>query len=275
MISATTISPLNRRIIDEGGGGIDPSAQAFITAAGITGETQQTALNQLVLDLKGAGSTTNNSDVWSDIHAVYPMCPINGSTATLTACSYNLKDTSAHQITWFNSPTVSINGVAGNGSNAYGDTNYNPSINAVLNDTHFTMVKSSGYAVIQKEIGVRSGGNLFSVITSGTSYLSSFYNTSTGRLTTTYNNTGKLIITSSRTSSISHSVYQNGISIGSNSTSGGALPNANFYLFAENGFLSRYDNANYEFVSIGLGLTENQAKDLDDAIQTFNTALGR
>jgi len=69
-----------------GGGGIDPDAQAYITAAGITDPTEQAAVNQLVLDLKGSGSTTNNTDVWSDSYTIYPLSP-----TSLTAAEYNLK----------------------------------------------------------------------------------------------------------------------------------------------------------------------------------------
>ena len=76
-----------------GGGGFDPDAQAFITAAGITGETQQAALNTLTTSLKSNG-------VFDKLDFLYPMCPIDGSTTSLTAFSYNLIDTSTFQITW-------------------------------------------------------------------------------------------------------------------------------------------------------------------------------
>jgi hypothetical protein len=36
-----------------GGPSVDPDAQAFITAASITNPTQQSAVNTLVVDLKG------------------------------------------------------------------------------------------------------------------------------------------------------------------------------------------------------------------------------
>jgi len=75
MISATTISPLNRRIVDEGG--FDAAASAVIdqmTANGSTpSEARQAIINQLVLDLKGIGNT-GADDAWSrldilNIHA--------------------------------------------------------------------------------------------------------------------------------------------------------------------------------------------------------------
>ena len=58
---------------------VDPDAQAFITAASITDPTQQIAINQLVVDLKGY-------NIWSKMKAIYPYV---GGTSTST--SYNLK----------------------------------------------------------------------------------------------------------------------------------------------------------------------------------------
>ena len=60
--------------------GVDADAQAFITAAGITDSTQQSAIDTLVKQLKGYG-------IWSKMKAVYPFV---GGTATTH--KYNLKD---------------------------------------------------------------------------------------------------------------------------------------------------------------------------------------
>jgi len=261
-----------------GGGGFDPDAQAFITAAGITGETQQAAINQLVLDLKGTGSTTNNSDLWtSKIHAFYPTCPIDDSTATLIACSFNLRDVSRHQITWNNSPTVSVSGVTGNGFNQYGDTGYNILTNGTLNNSHFSSYKDISWDNTSNFWGTRVGGLVFETTFDPPSKaFSTMYNTSTGRLIASISNgTGvKYRITISRTSSSSNVIYENGASVGSNATSGGTLPNATAWLLGSNG-LGGYDDSTVQCASLGLGLTANEAKDLDDAIQTFNTTLGR
>ena len=44
----------------------DPDAQAFFTASGLTGATNLTAINQLVIDLKGYG-------IWTKMKAIYPQ----------------------------------------------------------------------------------------------------------------------------------------------------------------------------------------------------------
>ena len=53
-----------------GGGGVDPDAAAFITAAGITGATETAAVSTLVTSLKGYG-------IWSKMKAVYPFVTDN------------------------------------------------------------------------------------------------------------------------------------------------------------------------------------------------------
>jgi len=261
----------------------DIDAQAFIDAAGITGETQQSALNQLVLDLKGSGSTTNNTDVWSNIQAVYPFCPTDGSTATRDAYKWNLKDPrdldAAFRISWMNDPTAAVSGISGNGSNQYGNTHFNPSISGTLNNSSIGIYKDNNWNTLSNFYGVRDGGGqifggLYSTATN--QHWSDLYNTASGRLQGNISNlsTDKYRIITSRTSSSSHVIYENGSNLISSSTSGGSLPNLDFYIMQQNNF-GGFDNSTYQFFTIGLGLTANQAKDLDDAITTYNTALGR
>ncbi len=96
---------------------VDPDAQAFITAASITDPTQQSAINQLVLDLKGYS-------IWTKMKAIYPYV---GGTSSST--SYNLKNPAQFQITWNGGVTWSNNGVLFGGVNGYGNTGYNISVN--------------------------------------------------------------------------------------------------------------------------------------------------
>ena len=63
----------------------DADATAYFAAAGITDTTEKDAANQLVLDLKGTGSTPNSTDLWTDAAAFYPISP-----TSLAAAAYNL-----------------------------------------------------------------------------------------------------------------------------------------------------------------------------------------
>lgn len=92
----------------------DPDALAYISAAGITSPTQQTAIDNLVTSLKASG-------MWANLYAFYPLM---GSS--LTAMSYNLKNTAQYQITWANTPSIVSGGLSFNGTTQYGDTGFSP-----------------------------------------------------------------------------------------------------------------------------------------------------
>jgi len=281
MISATTISPLNRRIVDDGGG-FDPIASAFITAAGITGATQQAALNQLVLDLKGSGSTTNNTDVWSKIYAAYPYCPIDNSTASLTAYKFNLKDPrdldAAFRITWVNSPTVAVSGINGNATNQYGNTNFNPNSQSVSqNSASLTSSLTTDNNFTDAEIGATSvstdlwlaprwgGEGVLSAANANVNLSDSSIGTSIG------------IFTITRLDSSSQILYYNG-NLSTTDVEPSTTPiNAELFILAVNasGSANRYSNRTHTFDVIAQGLTASEAKDLADAISTYNTTLGR
>ena len=115
-----TSSQLNNRILNSfsipAGSSFDPDAQAFITAAGITDPTQQTAIDSLVIGLKA-------DSLWTNMQAIYPFV---GGTATTH--KYNLKDprdlNAAYRLSFAGGWTHSVNGALGNGVNNICDTNY-------------------------------------------------------------------------------------------------------------------------------------------------------
>jgi hypothetical protein len=86
------------------------------------------------------------------------------------------------------------------------------------------------------------------------------------------------IRTASRTASNLLTLYLNGASDGTPATVlGGATPGIDFYILGrnDNGSLVNASDKMYDFFAIHKGLTANQAKDLNDSILTYNTALGR
>ena len=250
-----------------GGGGIDPNAQAYITAAGITDPTEQAAVNQLVLDLKGTGSTTNNTDVWSDSYTIYPLSP-----TSLTAAEYNLKDPTQN-ITWLNNPTHAYTGITGNGINAYGDTNWNPTTEGVdINNAGLTY--SGEYSDVDYALGVYNSVRWFVIRNSANRKISYIGASSAAANPIDFN---RSISTAVRTSGTLIKMYTNGTQSSSNSASSGGsvVPNANFFLlgYSNSGVLSAPFAGEMDFAAIHKGLTANQAKDLSDAITTYNTAV--
>ena len=95
----------------------DADAQAFITAAGITDNTQKSAVNKLTVDTKAAG-------IWVKSKAIYPFV---GGTAS--SHKWNLKDpqdtNAAFRLTFTGGWTHSSTGALPNGTNGYANTFFN------------------------------------------------------------------------------------------------------------------------------------------------------
>jgi hypothetical protein len=119
-----------QRFASGGGGGFDADYQAVLDYATTQGYTlpssgQQTLQNQLVLDLKNGG-------IWSKLDT-FGVFATDGDSDFALIDWIRLSDYTA-----VNSPTFTTNvGFSGNGTSAYVDTNFNPSISGInytLND---------------------------------------------------------------------------------------------------------------------------------------------
>ena len=243
---------------------VDPDAQAFITAAGITNPTQQAAINTLVVDLKGYS-------IWTKMKAIYPM--VGG---TNTSNSYNLRNTAQYQIAWAGSVTSNSNGVTF-GANGYGNTNLNPNTQFSTNDS----MHLSAYSRTNNDLGGLDFGGLNASAVSGL-YLRfsnsayAYINGSAGVLTANTNSTGFYVGT--RTSSNLLKLFKNNSQLGSTYTgANGARLDLNAFLGAVNvsNIPAYYTQRNYAFASIGDGLLDSEANNLYLCVQQFNTTLGR
>lgn len=94
----------------------DSNASNFLSAAGITNSTIKTAINKFVLNAKAHG-------YWSNLKAFYPT--VGGTSNT---CSWNLVATNNYRIAWTGGGlTFGANGVTGDGTASFGDTQFVPS----------------------------------------------------------------------------------------------------------------------------------------------------
>ena len=130
-------------------GGFDPDASAFITAAGITDQTQKTAINQLVIDLKSGG-------LWNKMKAIYPFV---GGTAS--AHKFNLKDPrdldAAFRLSFNGGWTHSATGALPNGANATANTYAKPSDIATQDSIHLSYYSRTDTGrQLQVEMGVET-----------------------------------------------------------------------------------------------------------------------
>jgi hypothetical protein len=250
---------------------LDPDAQAFITAAGITNPTQQTAINTLVLSLKADG-------IWTKMKAIYPF--VGG---TSTTHKYNLKDPrdldAAFRLTFNGGWTHSSNGVKGNGTNNYADTFLIPNSILTNNNTHLAYYCRENISGGYIDFGTQYLSDLSTYNYVGTIY-SDQYNRGSGRATAAMADTRGFVI-GSRTASNVHKIFRNGSQVGTTNTGASsslvALVNSIFFGAARTTATSAlyYSNRQYAFASIGDGLTDTEAANFYTAVQTFQTSLSR
>jgi len=243
---------------------VDPDAQAFITAAGITNPTQQTAINKLVVSLKANG-------IWTKMSAIYPFV---GGTATTH--KFNLKNpldtNAAFRLVFNGGGTHSVNGYQTNGTNAFAETYYNPSINLTSQNSNHISI----YSRTNNVGGVDMGGGPVPLVDLELNYaaVSFNWNMAANFSHTNSNSLGHYINT--RTASNAFKLLKNGTTVlGSSTNAAGATkPNATYHIGKRNLDLL-WSNRQYAFSSIGDGLTDTEAANFYTAVQTFQTTLGR
>lgn len=258
----------------------DSDAQAFFTAVEGGGDTltatEKTAVNDLVVQLKSDAS-------WGSMYFLYPFV---GGTAS--SCKWNLKnpvDTDAgYRITWQNpsNATFSAEGVKGDGSTFAGNTHFNPSTFGG-NERHLSVYTNQASSVAGYDMGCNAPGvgNNNVIITNfnnNTSY-AGFGNfqtanntTGVGHIAGTWFNSGgsnpaKLYINGSKVAegTSTPTDYNRPIAIFGDNRSGDT-----------NGFSVVEESARrIATISLGEYFTDSGMSDFYDAIQTFNTTLGR
>ena len=245
------------------GGGVDPDAQAFITAAAITNPTQQAAINTLVTDLKGYS-------IWTKMKALYPFV---GGTATTH--KFNLKnplDTdAAFRIFWSGGVTHSSNGVQFGGVNGYGDSFVNVGTHLGLNSTHVSVYSRTNVDRLAPSIS-----NLIGSVPNEVSMFLKTGNTSVLRVNssqtmqpTNLDSRGFFIGNRANATQITLSIRGTQTTAANNSISTSTTS------IKLGGISPYYDNKEIAFSSIGDGLTAQNMTDLTTAVQAFQTTLGR
>ncbi len=251
---------------------VDPDAQAFITAAGITDATQQSAINTLVVELKAYG-------IWTKMKAIYPF--VGGTSSTH---KWNLKDPrdldAAFRLVFSGGWTHSSTGALPNGTNAYADSKLNSLNNTTLNSTHFSYYSRTNSNATEVEISssttITGGGtgSLLEIRTSGVSYYR--VNSDLGYATYTDANSLGFYI-ANRTASNVINGWKNGSKVATATTTSKTQANINYWIGAlnQNNVASLYTTKECAFASIGDGLTDTEATNLYTAIQAYQTTLGR
>jgi hypothetical protein len=248
---------------------IDPDAQAFITAAAITDPTQQSAINQLVLDLKGYS-------IWTKFKAIYPV--VGGTAASH---KWNLKDPrdldAAFRLTFATGWTHSANGMTPNGTSAYANTYLNTNTQLNVNSHSFGIYSRTNNTTGSQVIGVYNfDGSNFRFLQNNLS-LGNFVSGSISNIITYTANPSTSLLMLSRTSSTLSKAFRAGVLLGQETNTVGALSTYTFYLGARNntGNPDLYSSHQLSFAFLGDGLTDTDAANFYTAVQAYQTTLGR
>ena len=258
----------NHGIISSSGGVLyDADALAFMTAASITDNTQKTAVNTLVTDLK-------TYNIWTKMKAIYPF--VGGSA---TSHKWNLKDPRdldvAFRLTFNGGWTHSATGALPNGTTGYADT-YSSHITDNSSIWYYSRTNNTTNSI---EMGVYN--NPYS-----DTLIHGYFNTLTN-LGIKANTGGYVLYTSTtsagffganRTSNVLLNGWHNGVKKGTN-TNASSLDaiTKSIWLggYNSNAGLAAPSNKEAAFASICDGLTDTEAADLYTAVQNFNTTLSR
>lgn len=256
---------LNGKIISSVAPTFDPDAQAFITAAGITNPTQQSAINTLVIEMKIYG-------LWTKMKAIYPF--IGG---TSTAHKFNLKNpldtNAAFRIVFSGGWTHSSGGALPNGVNAIADTYLNENTILTLNNEHISIYLRTNTATLAGDIGA------FVSATFQSNILPRFGDFVYGRIHATAgpaisNLDSRGFFMANRTNNANVNVYKNTTFTVVSSTVTGKV-NDTFIFGRRAKTEGLYSDRQIAFSTIGDGLNATEATNLYTVIQTFQTTLGR
>ena len=241
-----------------------------IAAGGSLTTTEQSATLQLVLDLKA-------NSLWTPMKAIYPMVG-----ASAAACAQNLKS-SSFTGTFTSGWTFASTGVTPNGTSAYFDTNYSPSVNSTITDNHYMLYLpsvstpsdyTSDLGAVTADYNSRFQINYFQNPALDTT------NFDVRKRTTVSNSLiGSGFILYSRSASNLAKVYFNNsiVATDTSSTLSYSFPNITVYLGALHLGLTAvsYSNRRNAFASMGDSLTDTQASNFYTAVQAFQTTLAR
>jgi hypothetical protein len=253
----------------------DPDAQAFFTASGLTGSTNLTAINTLVVSLKGFG-------IWNKMKAIYPMI---GGTAALH--KWNLKDPrdldAAFRLVFNGGWTHSSTGATPNGTNAFANSFLVPSTTITLNSIGLSYYSRTNTTPANNSVNMGSwvGAGFEYTILSIRSYLSStrtygILQTSNAGTFAQFVDANALgLYTTTRTANNLTKIFKNGILSATNSELSTGNSTNSIYLGAANGNTLNYSNRECAFASIHDGLTDTEAANLYLCAQNFNTTLAR
>lgn len=251
----------------------DADAQAFVNAAVIEDQIQATAINQLVIDMKGYG-------IWNKMKAIYPF--VGGTAASH---KWNLKNPldidAAFRLVFSGGWTHSSTGATPNGVNAYANTFLNPSTAySISTDAHLSFYSRTNNIENSIQIGTYNSitNTAFQIqIRNGAASpfnTRSIINNITWHETADTNSLGFYI---SNRSGTTVKNFKNNTNLGTGTNPAVTRPNSFLFIGAQslNNSINLPSAKQCAFSSIGDGLTDTEAANFYTAVQNFQVALSR
>jgi hypothetical protein len=253
----------------------DPDAETYLlavsAAGGILDPTISAATNTLYTSLK-------SNNLYDKLNVFYPIV---GATSGSTALMGKRVSGTTYDITWTNPQNITFDysGATGDGSTAYGDTNFN-GFNEISTaggaPSHLSLYIGTNTSGSQSDMGVRTPtSNWIIAVGFGNEFFGWQYSGGgAGTNELLYNNNDKRgMYVNTRTSNILLKGFRNSVLKDTKSyTETKTIPNATIRIMNDT---SLYSNRRFQFVSIGQGLNDTEAQTLSTIINTFQTTLGR
>ena len=184
--------------------------------------------------------------------------------------------------------THNISGSTGNGTNGYGNLNWNLQTlfpHGTTNSHWGAYCAQGGSSTYIFGGWDSANGNsrpmTLEVYNGGGNDVYRNYNTNSSAIIFSGVPSGNAYVLGTMRSNTDRQAYHNGVSIGTNTTNEGQLaPGLNAYIGAANSGSNPtgptgYSNHRLQFLNVGSGLTNSEVTTLTNIIQTFQTSLGR
>ena len=255
---------------------IDKDALSFITIVGLTNSTHKLAISNLFRDLK-------KFNLYTKMNAVYPF--IGGTSDTHKWNLMNPVDTNAgFRLGFTTGFTHSSTGIKGNGSTDFANTYLNNNTVMNLNSAHLSVYSRTQEAdSTSVDIGVYNFSSAQQLFLS-TRYLGDFIFPVMNTGANTANayqgdDDASGFFIGNRNSSTEIGVFKNDIKLSAISTTATSKINGDIFLCArcraDVSTASLNSDRELAFASIGDGLTDEDASNLNRTVQRYQTLLGR
>jgi len=252
-----------------GGVTYDTDAQAYFTAnTAITSAADKNAINIFYLGLKSDG-------IYTKMKAMY--LPIWGSAA---ACKWNLinpvDSNAAFRLTFSTGITYTSNGMTFNGTSAFANTYFTPSISLSLNSGSLGYYGGNnlGSQINKPALGSVISGQLFMLEPSYSGYgVFGCVNDGSATFTANTNTTGFIFVTRTTSTQKIISIRGSQVTLNENTT---GRPTATVVIGARNnnGTVEFYSAFQHRFDFIADGLTSTEATNFHTRVQTLMTYFG-